>query len=177
MIGPNLRKTLRGSLGPGHYVFAGAFLLRLLTLLRFAGSPLFVANSGDMRFYNEWAQRILHGQLTDHLAFFGLPLYAYLLAFFYKLFGYNPFIPALAQSAIDAGIAVLIYQIGAQVFKGEDNNRNRGRVIGIVAALGWTFFVPAQAYSLVLMPTTWMIFVFWFVVWSIVRSESRVHAA
>src|SRR5207248_82018 len=124
----------------------------------------------DMRFYNDWAQRILHGQLTDHLAFFGLPLYAYLLAFFYKLFGYNPFLPALAQCALDAGTAVFIYQIALRLF-------NDKRTIGILAALGWAFFIPAQAYALVIMPTSWMIFVFWLVVWSILKSDLPFTAA
>jgi len=172
VIGSRLRKMLGGSLGPPHYLFAFVFLLRLLNLLRFANSPLFVSPSGDMRFYNDWAQRILHGQLTDHLAFFGLPLYAYLLACFYKLFGYNPFIPALAQSLIDAGLAVIIYHLGIAVFHGEGSGRHRGHTIGLTGALGWAFFLPAQAYALVLMPTVWMLFVFWFVVWAIVRNES-----
>ena len=42
---------------------------------------------------------------------------------------------------------------------------------GILAAAGWAFFVPAQAYSVILMPTAWFVFVFWFLVWQIVRTE------
>jgi len=33
-------------------------------------------------------------------------------------------------------------------------------------------FVPAQAYSIVLMPTAWFVFGFWFILWRIVRSKT-----
>jgi hypothetical protein len=45
-------------------------------------------------------------------------------------------------------------------------------MVGLLAALGWAFFIPAQAYSVVLMPTTWFVFVFWFIVWRVVRSNT-----
>src|SRR5437588_12046992 len=124
-----------------------------------------------MHFYDEWAQRILHGRLTEHLAFYGLPLYAYSLALLYKLFGYGPFIPGLLQAAIDAGTAVVLYQIGARVFSPAqselDNQkmipgyvlRHRGQLIGVLAAMGWALFVPAQAYAAVLMPTAYSVLV------------------
>ena len=38
-----------------------------------------------------------------------------------------------------------------------------------MAAIGWAFFLPAQAYSVILMPTAWLVFVFWFVVWQVVK--------
>jgi Flp pilus assembly protein TadD len=47
-----------------------------------------------------------------------------------------------------------------------------GEVSGAIAATGWVFFVPAQAYALVLMPTTWFVFVFWFIVWRVVAGEA-----
>jgi Tetratricopeptide repeat len=51
------------------------------------------------------------------------------------------------------------------------------RIIGAFAALTWAFFVPAQAYSAVLMPTAWFVFVFWLVVWRIVRTEIAPRVA
>ena len=134
-----------------------------------------------MSFYNDWAQRILHGQWSDHLAFYGLPGYAYLLAAFYKIFGYGPFVPGLLQAGLDAGTATLVYKIGQRVFSVEapinaaasPNSvlRDRGSFIGLAAAAGWALFVPAQAYSIILMPTAWLVFVFWFLVWRFVDSN------
>ena len=34
--------------------------------------------------------------------------------------------------------------------------------------VGWAFFVPAQTYAVVLMPTAWFIFIFWLILWRIV---------
>ena len=170
----------------GHYIFAIVFLLRIIVLARLTVSPFLLPMRGDMHFYDDWAQRILHGQLTDHLAFYGLPLYAYLLALIYKLAGYGPFIPGLLQAGLDAGTAVLLYKLAAHIFatsrqETEKNLRNRhwsfllakrGELIGVVAASGWAFFMPAQAYAVILMPTVWLVFVFWFLVWRIVRTNA-----
>lgn len=134
-----------------------------------------------MRFYDDWARRILHGQLTDHLAFFGLPLYPYLLALFYRVFGYTPFVPALIQALADAVTAMLIYHISVAIFGGsqgsdppekEDSSfldRHRGQIVGVAAAVGWAWFVPAEVYSLVLMPTSLAVAVFWLVITGIIK--------
>jgi cytochrome c-type biogenesis protein CcmH/NrfG len=160
----------RLSLGLGHLIFLGVFLLRLGAVLRLTHSSLLLPSRGDMHFYNDWAKDILHGQFSQHLAFYGLPGYAYLLAFLYKFFGQNPFVPGFIQAGIEAGIAVIIYQICLRVLESVASTLFvNARLVGLFAALGWAFFVPAQAYSVVLMPTTWFVFVFWFVVWRIVR--------
>jgi tetratricopeptide (TPR) repeat protein len=127
-----------------------------------------------MQFYNAWALRILHGEWTTRAAFYGLPLYAYLLAAIYKIAGYNPFLPALLQAALDGGTAVLLYRISEAIFANgaaADQARAGARSIGLLAAIGWTFFQPAAAYSAVLMPTSWLVFVFWWIVWEIVRTK------
>ena len=140
-----------------------------------------------MHFYDDWAQRILHGQFTDHLAFYGLPLYPYFLAFVYKLTGYGPFLPVLLQALLEAGTAVIIYKLGVRVFFPHQSGRRRnewpelceipsnrdvGQAVGIVAALGWAFFVPAQVYAVILMPTVWFVFSFWLLIWLIMRTDS-----
>jgi hypothetical protein len=176
---PNPGGILRGSPRLAHYIFACVLLVRLVALARLSASPFLFPSGGDMHFYDDWARQILHGRFTDHFAFYGLPLYAYLLAFLYKLFGYSPFVPGFLQACLDAGTATLLYKIAVRVFRataepGLDNNR--GRVIGILAATGWTLFVPAQAFSIILMPTAWLVFVFWFLVWQVVKSERAPSA-
>jgi tetratricopeptide (TPR) repeat protein len=155
------------------YLFAAVLALRLVSLARLAQSDLLLPGSGDMQFYNSWALRILHGTWTDHLAFYGLPLYPYLLAAIYKVCGYSPFVPGLLQAILDSGTAVLLYKLARSVFA-ESNSRAaatrpaRGEVIGVLAAIGWMFCQPAQAYSIILMPTVCFVFVSWFIVWRIV---------
>jgi hypothetical protein len=181
-----LKSALGHSLGPGHYVFGFVLLLRIIVLGRLTLSPFLLPLRGDMHFYDDWAQRILHGQLTDHLAFYGLPLYAYLLALIYKVAGYGPFIPGLLQACLDAGTALIIYKIGVGVFghtpeaqpERSPNGfvdlvwRKRGQFVGALAGLGWGLFVPAQTYAVILMPTVWSVFIFWFIVWRVVRTKT-----
>jgi tetratricopeptide (TPR) repeat protein len=177
------RKIWQGSPSPAHYLFAFVLLVRLISLTRLAVSPFLFPSGGDMHFYNEWAQQILHGRLTNHLAFYGSPLYAYWLAFLYKVFGYGPFVPGFLQACFDAGTATLLYKLSLRIFGSvevaerisPDNqawnflHQNRPAVIGWLSAAAWTFFVPAQAYAIILMPTAATVFVFWFLIWQIVK--------
>jgi len=171
---PEKLKTLvRGSLGYGHYIFAATLLLRLVSLSRLNASPFLLPSGSDMQFYDEWAKQILHGRWTDLQAFYGLPLYPFLVALLYRIFGYSPFVPGFFQACLDAGTAVLIFKITARVmmWRGEGPSRI-AKVAGSIAATGWAFFVPAEAYSAILMPTAGAVFVFWLLVWQIVRTET-----
>jgi tetratricopeptide (TPR) repeat protein len=183
LLAKSLRTLTKHSIGPSHYIFAAVLLLRLIVLARLSASAFLLPNSGDMQFYNDWARRILSGQWTDHHAFYGLPLYPYLLAFLYKLFGYSPFLPGFFQALLDAGTSALLYKLAVEIFttpastktKHPQNDppdlfsRYRGQCIGVMAALGWGVFLPEQAYAAILMPTAGLVFVFWFIVWQIVR--------
>jgi Tetratricopeptide repeat len=169
---PNLGSAVRGSPRLSHYVFTFVFFIRLLALARLTSSPFLLPSSGDMHFYDDWARQILHGRFTDHFAFYGLPLYAYLLAFLYKIFGYSPFVPGFLQACLDAGTATLLYKIATRAFRADgEPSGTHANAIGILAAAGWAFFVPAQAYSVILMPTAWFVFVFWLLVWQIIKAE------
>ncbi len=160
-------------------LFLGVFVFRLFALTKLTGSQFLLPNAGDMQFYNDWALRILRGNWTEHTAFYGLPLYAYLLAGIYKVCGYSPFMPGLLQAGLEGGTAVLLYKLATLVFAGSGDSgkekalggMRRGEMIGIIAAVGWAFFQPAQGYSIILMPTTWLVFVFWFVVWQVVKRK------
>jgi len=165
---PKLFSRLR--LQPAHYVFAAVLLVRLFVLGRLAGSAFLLPTRGDMHFYDDWAQKIVGGQLTDYHAFYGLPGYAYLLAGLYKLCGYNPYIPELLQSLLDAGTATLLYKISVALVP--QSGGRRGQIVGLMAAAAWAFCVPAQTYAAVLMPTAWLIFVFWFILWRIIKSQT-----
>lgn len=165
---PKLFSRLR--LQPVHYVFAAVLLVRLFVLGRLAGSAFLLPTRGDMHFYDDWAQKVVGGQLTDHHAFYGLPGYAYLLAGLYKLCGYGPYVPELLQALLDAGTALLLYKISVAL--APQPNGRRGQIAGLMAAAAWAFCVPAQTYAAVLMPTAWFIFVFWFILWRVIKSQS-----
>ncbi|MDQ6623011.1 MAG: tetratricopeptide repeat protein [Verrucomicrobiota bacterium] len=178
---------MRSSVPLAIYVFAAVLLVRLFVLLRFSASAFLLPSQGDMHFYNDWALRILSGQWTDHQAFYGLPLYPYLLAALYKVIGNTPFVPAFFQACADSGTAAILFKLAVHLShrRGDEDNEEvvsfwplrRGECIGLLAAAGWCFYVPAQAYSVILMPTALAIFIFWFVVWQIVRRAAAPRPA
>src|SRR5450755_1436429 len=111
-------KTSLRAVTPGVYLFLGVFVLRLIVLVRLTDSQFLLPTAGDMQFYNDWALRILRGNWSEHTAFYGLPLYPYLLAGIYKICGYSPFVPGLLQAGCEGGTAVLLYELSALVFSG-----------------------------------------------------------
>jgi len=159
-------------------VFVLAFAIRLLVLIQFSHSPHFVPDGDDMKFYSDWALRIMHGQWTDHKAFYGLPGYAFCLAAIYKASGgLDPFAAGLLQALMDAGVATLLYLIARTVFAPTAEEKDdrlaaaRPLVIGCGAALGWMCFAPAQAFSMILMPTIWAVLAYYLCVWWAVKTQ------
>lgn len=165
----------RGSLRPEHAVFVAALVFRLIALTRLVTSGALNPSGGDMLFYQQWAERILHGQLTDHFAFYGLPLYPFWLAALYKLVGVSPFVPLLFQAIADATTALIIYKIGQTTFRATESNRVN--IVAVIASAGWICFVPAEAYSLVLMPTSFAVVAFWFAIWCAFNPSMRRYLA
>ena len=149
------------------WVFLLVFTVRLLVLVRLSDSPWLVASSGDMKFYSDWALRIAGGNWTDHRAFYGMPGYPFFLGGMFFLLGFDPFSIGLLQAASEAGIAVLLFQMARAVVPGP-----KGVIVAALAAGSWTFFQPAQAFSAVLLPTTWLVFTFWGIVWWSMQTQS-----
>ena len=156
----------RRLLTPARGVFLGALLLRLWVLWQATGVPYFFPDQGDMKFYSDWARRIAGGTWTDHQAFYGLPGYAYWLAGIYKLVGFQPYAAVLLQTVAEALTATIIFQMGILVFGSRLGPRG-ALAVGVAAAVGWVFFIPAQAFSVILMPTAFLVLTFWFIVWRV----------
>ena len=157
---------------PPVWIFLIAFAIQLFVLMRFSRSVHFLPDSDDMKFYNDWALRIVQGQWTDRQAFYGLPGYAYCLAAIYAVFGglgrfLTVAIVGVLQALMSAGIATVIHGLAARAFaQGEDESYDRlsvarPQVIGLAAALAWIAFTPAQAFSAILMPTVWLVLAYY----------------
>ena len=161
----------RWKVSPVVAVFLAALVVRLWVLCRAADTPEFLPDQGDMKFYNDWARRIAAGTLTDHQAFYGLPGYAYFLAAIYKVVGFQPYVAALCQVVTEAFTATILFRLAPLAFarQSEPDDSRSLTLIGVLAAMGWTFFVPAQAYGTILMPTVYLVAAFWFVVWWTLR--------
>ncbi len=161
----------RWKVSPVLAVFLGALVVRLWVLCQAADTPEFLPDQGDMKFYNDWARRIAAGTLTDHQAFYGLPGYAYFLALIYKVVGFQPYVAALCQVVTEAFTATIIFRLAPLAFARhcEPDHSRSLTLAGALAAMGWVFFVPAQAYGTILMPTVYLVAAFWFVVWWTLR--------
>ncbi|MEO7319544.1 MAG: tetratricopeptide repeat protein [Chthoniobacteraceae bacterium] len=151
-----------------------ALLVRMLVLSRFAVSPHFWPATDDMRFYADWAIRISQGQWTDGQAFYGLPGYAFCLAGIFSLVGVSPLIVGVIQVGLETFTSVLIFKI-ARFTVTESQNREpafAAGAVGILASLAWIFYLPAQTFSSILMPSAWLVAAFWGCVWWLVKGRA-----
>lgn len=153
------------------WVFGVAFLVQLSVLISVSRTSCFLPDSDDMKFYNDWAIRIAGGQYSDGKAFYGMPGFAYVLAMLYSLTGYDhifpPFLIGQINSAAHALTATFIFLIGRRVF--------RNTPLSLIAAATWLILTPAQVFTAILMPTSWIICAYWGAALFILRASQSEH--
>ena len=128
---------------------AGLFLLalvvRVLYFSQVADLPFFYAPLLDEKFYIDQGRSVAEGNLIgDALRFYMDPLYSYFLGFIFVIDD-NTFLARLIQMAIDASTAVAVYLTAKNLLSAK---------AGIVAALLYTFYVPAIFFSPILIKAT-----------------------
>jgi len=99
-------------------IFVLAFTLRAVHVFSYDDHAFacFRTPTLDAHFYDCWAKRILAGEWIGDRVFQGVPLYPYVLAFVYKLFGTGPVPIALVQSAFGALGVTLLYLFTRMAF-------------------------------------------------------------
>ena len=171
----NCARSILRKISPPAWIFLLTFALRFLVLSRLAASPYFLPAFSDMKFYSDWGLRIAQGQLTTGQSFYGLPGYAYFLALIYALIGFDPFFVGAIQAAAEGGTAVFLFLIARELFLEDPRSKEHALAIGTIASLAWAFFQPAQTFSIILMPTSWLILAFWgCIYWMIKTRETGV---
>jgi tetratricopeptide (TPR) repeat protein len=174
---PVSSRTPRGFLAsPVFWILVIAFTVRLIALNELSASPYFLPEKSDMKFYNDWALRIAKGEWTTGQAFYGLPGYAYLLGIIYSVAGHDPYLIGLLQALCDSATAVVIYKICRHILRAgftESRHWLTTDFPGLLGAAAWIFCLPAQAYSVILMPTAWMICAFWWLVYWVISTRSQ----
>ncbi len=114
-------------------VFVVAFALRVLYWWGQAeNNPLFGAPLMDEGKHHEWAELIVSGQGLGDRPFFRAPLFYYLLAGFYWVFGVNPAAARLAACAMGAASCYLIARLGIAL-----SGFRVGIIAGTMAAVYW----------------------------------------
>jgi tetratricopeptide (TPR) repeat protein len=111
-------------------IFILAFLVRFVYLIQIKSSlPFFSAPIMDELYHDSWAQQIAAGDWIGTEPFYRAPLYVYLLALTYKIFGHSFFLPRLFQIILGSVSCALIFLIAQKLF-----NRTVGILSGVVAS-------------------------------------------
>ncbi|MCH7762091.1 tetratricopeptide repeat protein, partial [candidate division TA06 bacterium] len=116
-------------------IFLFAFLLRILYIFQIRDHPYFTTLLGDPSYFDNWAQflasgRFLGAEPDGEEAFFKGPLYPFLLAALYRLFGHNLFIVRVFQIFLGSMNCLLIALIARKVF-----DQRVATIAGLLAAL------------------------------------------
>jgi 4-amino-4-deoxy-L-arabinose transferase-like glycosyltransferase len=98
-------------------LFIACFLLKLMYVLQSADALHVTVPIMDSEYYDRMARDILAGQIIRDQAFFMGPLYPYVLACIYAIFGKGMLAVRIIQILAGAAVVVLTYLIGRRVFR------------------------------------------------------------
>ncbi len=99
------------------FIFLLAFILKVIFVLQNSESLQARVPILDAKYYDQMAQSIIRGGIIRGEAFFMGPLYSYVLAGIYAVFGRNQLIVGLIQMLGGAVTVVLTYLVGKKVFR------------------------------------------------------------
>jgi tetratricopeptide (TPR) repeat protein len=111
-----------------------ALALRALYLWQIRSAPFFEIRYGDALSYHLWARRIASGDWVGHDAFYQAPLYPYVLAVFYRLFGDGMVGVRILNVTLGSLACVLMAVAGQRLF---------GRRAAWIAGLGLALWPAA----------------------------------
>jgi len=98
------------------FVFAAAFVVRLVYVSQLGDAPFFYNPVGDSKIYHERALEIAAGDLVGRDAYFhSSPFYPYFLALVYRVFGVNLWLVRLIQIIIGSLNCVLVYWLARRL--------------------------------------------------------------
>lgn len=122
-------------------VFLVALLVRLCHLWLLRDSVLTQVLLGDGWKYDQWAQQIATGDWIGREVFYQSPLYPYLLAVTYTLFGHDVWIVRLWQAVLGSAASAFLTIAGTRIF----NSR-----VGWIAGLLMALYPPAIFFDSIL---------------------------
>ena len=132
------RDAQRISPSVGLALFLVALAVRLIYVWDVWHSPLSAALLGDGREYDAWAQRIVAGQWLGSDVFYQAPLYPYLLAVVFRIFGHDLFVVRVLQATSSAAACVLLARTGCCLFD---------RRVGIAAGTLMALYAPSLFFD------------------------------
>jgi tetratricopeptide (TPR) repeat protein len=149
------------------FLFLFALGFRLIYVIQSIDNPLFGVPVVDAYSYVKWARKMVDGiWLWDSVGNY-LPIYPAFLAVQQIIFGSNPLVNKVLQSAMGAGTAVLMAQVAARTWQ-----RQVGLICGYLIATYWMLVVfESEKFA-----ETFSIFFFSLTLWCLVRRSRRYWA-
>ena len=135
----------RWDLKAGASIFLLALLARLLYIQQIHGAGLGGYLRLDPLYYHQWALRIAGGDWLGTDVFEMSPLYAYLLACFYKILGPGSLGPEILQEGVGSAVCALLATSGRRLF---------GKTAGALAGAALALYGPAIFYDGQVMKTS-----------------------
>jgi tetratricopeptide (TPR) repeat protein len=117
-------------------IFGAAILLRLIYLTHLRQLPFFDHPIMDASYHDTWAREIASGSLMRTEPFFRAPLYPYLLALVYRIWGGSYLVPRLLQFLLGGFTCVATLVLARRLI---------GQTAGIVAGIICIFY-PVLIY-------------------------------
>ena len=134
---------------PGRFAFLVALVVRLLFLIPFCTSPFFVPVTGgnDRSLYVSIARRVASGELFPSGVFEYMPLYGWVLGFFFLVGGPAALLlTAVGGAGMDSLTAALIVRIARRF--------GASPAVALAAAVVYALYPLAMVYSSLTMPNT-----------------------
>jgi tetratricopeptide (TPR) repeat protein len=115
-------------------IFATALVVRLVHLWQIRSAPFFSVLMGDSHGYDQWAQRIAHGEWIGREVFYQAPLYPYFLGTIYAIGGRSFVLVRMIQALIGSASCALLGLAAARLFS---------KPAGIAAGVMLAVYAPA----------------------------------
>ncbi|NLN59360.1 MAG: hypothetical protein GX147_01370 [Deltaproteobacteria bacterium] len=139
-----IEKEIADRTGRHNLFLAGILLLaltvRLIALADLSETPYFSFILWDESVYHEWAKKIAEGTFSSRSVYEFAPLFAYIMAFLYKIFSADLIYVRVMNIILGTATCWLVYLIGTALA-----DRKTGLWAGLVAAL----YGPLILYSVV----------------------------
>jgi tetratricopeptide (TPR) repeat protein len=145
-------------------ILALALALRLGHWWAVRDQPFFAWLAMDSQEYDRWAREIAAGDWLGSQVFFQAPLYPYLLALLYKVFGGSLDAVYLAQTALAVAGCYALYRAGREM---------GGEGVGLGAALLAAVYGPFLFYDAQLLKESPAVAVTAFLLWALAAARTR----
>jgi tetratricopeptide (TPR) repeat protein len=149
---------------PVAVVLGVALALRLAHWAAVRRAPFIAELAMDSREYDRWAREIAAGDWLGHGVFFQAPLYPYLLALLYKVFGRNLDAVYLVQIACAVAGCYALYRAGRAM---------AGERVGLAAAALAAVYGPFLFYDVQLLKESPAVAVVCFLLWALAAAAAE----